>query len=122
MNQHYVRISPPCGVQRLARSLRNHIDGDTGLGPELGKNVRQQPGGFYRRRRGENDGLLSGGTRVHRGDSRDEHQNVRYLHTSSLPAVRALPANAKTVALIETLIPTNTAPRAKANDRSPWLV
>ena len=46
----------------------------------------------------------------------------RAFHTSSLPAVRARPANAKTVALIEILIPTNTAPRAKANDRSPWLV
>ena len=56
-------------------------------------------------------------------EDRDQRQHVSKLdHTSSLPAVRARPANAKTVALIEMLIPTNTAPRAKARERSPWLV
>ena len=44
-----------------------------------------------------------------------KHQDIsKHNHTSSLPAVRARPANAKTVALIEMLIPTSTAPKSQS--------
>src|SRR5665213_994613 len=123
MNQQQIGVAPPRGVQGLAGALRDDVDRNARLGRELRKDVRQQPGSFHRSGRGQDNGLLGRGTRIYRRQSCDQRQYIsKFDHTSSLPAVRARPANANTVALTETLIPTNTAPRANARDKSPSLV
>src|SRR4051794_22713451 len=122
MNQKQVGVSTAGRIDRLAGALGNHMDRDPRPGREWRNDCRQQSGIFNGRCRSKHD-RLCGRWRMEANHSQQHRRSrTKQLHTSSLPAVLARPANAKTVALIDMLIPTSTAPSASANDRSPWLV